>query len=205
VNHLAPGPRPTRRRHARPGVGQLRVRADHDPPLLAAWLEAEPDLRRLASAYGVERGRVDDCLQDVYLSALESGERPTDAAGLRRWLFRVAINRCRLEHRHRRRWQSAWEGLRRAWAGWRGGDPAEAMAGGEQRVALRQALAQLEPETRMILVLRYYSGLNSTDIGQMLELSPSTVRGQLRVARQRLAEMLRAAGVEGEQDVGVRS
>jgi hypothetical protein len=39
----------------------------------------------------------------------------------------------------------------------------------------------------------------------MLELSPSTVRGQLRVARQRLAEMLRAAGVEGEQDVGVRS
>ena len=193
-----------RRRHARPGVGQIRVRANDEPPLLAAWLEAEPDLRRLMAAYGVERGRADDCLQDVYVSAMESADRPIDTPGLRRWLFRVAINRCRLEHRRSKRWRSVWGRLRQAWAGWRGGDPAETLAGDEERSALRLALAKLEPETRMILVLRYYSGLNSTDIGQVLDVPASTVRGQLRIGRQRLAEMLREAGLGGEE-LGVRS
>lgn len=187
-----------RRRQARSGAARSGFGADDESPLLAAWQENEPDLRRLIAAYGVERGRVDDCLQDVYLSAMES---PTAAADLRRWLFRVAINRCRLEYRRGKRWRSLWERLRQAWVGSSFDDPAQTVAGDEERSALRRALAGLEPETRLILVMRYYSGLTSTDIGQVLDVPASTIRGQLRVGRQRLAERLRREGF-GDEEFG---
>ena len=59
---------------------------------------------------------------------------------------------------------------------------------------MRLALRRLPPELRNPIVLRYYGDLSSTDIGHILGLPAATVRGQLSVARRRLAEALRAAG-----------
>ena len=67
----------------------------HDT-LLTAWQEAEPKLRRLVAAMGVGRGDVDDLLQNVYLAARQAESLPMDHEACRRWLFRVAINRCHL-------------------------------------------------------------------------------------------------------------
>jgi len=91
------------------------VPTDPNQTLLAVWLAAQDELRRLVAALGVGRDQVDDVLQDVYLAANTAEERTWDDGGQRRWLFRVTINRCRLEHRRRRSWQGLWEKLQRAW------------------------------------------------------------------------------------------
>lgn len=169
------------------------VRAGSEDTLLAAWRKTEPKLRRLAAAMGVGRGQIDDVLQDVFVSArkLPPGQGETDC---RRWLFRVAINRCRLEHRRRKRWQTAWEKLRNTWSEHIRGSGIDAAADREEQLALRRALRRLPPQLRNPIVLRYYCDLNSTEIGQVLDLPAATVRAHLSAARKRLAEELREAG-----------
>lgn len=175
------------------------VRVERDDTLLAAWQEVEPKLRRLAAALGVPRSEIEDVLQDVYLSAQKSVPA-LDEEPCRRWLFRVAVNRCRLEHRRRKRWRTVWERLREVWAESIAASGLETAAKGEEQQALRRALRQLPPELRNPILLRYYCDLNSSEIGQVLDLPAATVRGQLSAARKRLAASLRAAGFRLEDD-----
>ncbi|QHW33553.1 sigma-70 family RNA polymerase sigma factor [Paenibacillus rhizovicinus] len=50
-------------------------------------------------------------------------------------------------------------------------------------MAVSQAIGRLPKELQDIFVMRYFSDLDSTQIGQQLGLSPATVRTQLRKAR----------------------
>ncbi|HVA47452.1 MAG TPA: sigma-70 family RNA polymerase sigma factor [Pirellulales bacterium] len=179
-----PSGRPTGRRR------RDAVRAEPDDTLLIAWQEAEPKLRRLIAAMGVARTEVDDVLQNVYLAAHQAKSLPCGQEDCRRWLFRVAINRCRLQHRRRRSWLNVWEKLQAVWTELSRGNASQAAAENEEQRALRLALRRLPPELRNPIVLRYYCDLNSTDIGQILDLPPATVRGQLSAARRRLADAL---------------
>jgi RNA polymerase sigma factor (sigma-70 family) len=182
-----------------PGRRPEAMRAEPDDTLLAAWQKVEPKLRRLLAAMGTARSQIDDVLQDVYLAAHQSAP-PDDEDGCRRWLFRVAINRCRLEHRRRRRWLVVWEKLHQAWTEYSRCDETDQAAGREECAAVRRALARLPPELRNPIVLRYYCDLNSTDIGQILDVPAATVRGQLSAARQRMADALREAGFKPNEE-----
>ena len=128
-------------------------------------------------------------LQDVYLAALRDGtandssERDRPADELRRWLFRVAINRCHLEHRRRTRWNRM---LAKVW-NWKSSASSGAAetADASQDCALRQeeslvrdALEKLELDLKTPLVLRYFCDLDSTEIGQIMQLPDSTVRSR---------------------------
>lgn len=175
------------------------VRAEPDDTLLAAWQKAEPKLRRLAAAMGIPRTQIDDVLQDVYLAAHQS-RPPDDEEGCRRWLFRVAVNRCRLAYRQRRRWLVVWEKLHDLWMEYACCDEAQTAGSREEQAAVRRALAKLPPELRNPIVLRYYCDLNSTDIAQILGVPAATVRGQLRVARERLADALGKAGFRPHEE-----
>ena len=54
---------------------------------------------------------------------------------------------------------------------------------GELEVALRQAIAELPDERRIVIVLRDVEGLSYDEIAQALELEPGTVRSRLHRAR----------------------
>ena len=51
------------------------------------------------------------------------------------------------------------------------------------RLDLRQALNRLAPDLRQAVLLRYYVGLDATEIGIAMHLPASTVRSHLRRAR----------------------
>ena len=111
---------------------------DEAGPLLeSVWQETSPELRRLVAALGVEAGRADDVLQDVYLAAWQKQPAGVSAAELRRWLLRVTVNRANLEHRRRARWRRV---LERLWqSASRAGEPADVAAGRrEERAAIRR-------------------------------------------------------------------
>ena len=167
--------------------------------LRSVWDEAVLELARLVAALGVRSSRAEDLLQDVYLTASEKSPGGLDAAELRRWLFRVAVNRCHLEHRRQTRWLGALGGLTRLFGRRREDKGAtEVVSEKEEAALVRRALEQLEPQMRSILVLRYFTGLDSGEIGRILQLPDSTVRSHLRAAREQLALALRRAGYRHE-------
>lgn len=50
----------------------------------------------------------------------------------------------------------------------------------------------LPPEERTLFTLRYFQGYNSTELGELFDLSPSTVRARLASARRTLKQLYHA-------------
>jgi len=51
-----------------------------------------------------------------------------------------------------------------------------------------ELLEKLPEELRLPLSLKYYGGLNSTEIGREMELNAATVRTRIRAAMKKLRE-----------------
>lgn len=166
-----------------------------EDPAGSVWEEVAAELSRLACALGIGPDRAEDVLQDVYLTALRKPPPTSDRAGLRRWLFRVTVNRCNLEHRKLARWRRVFRGLvRRQTPSGHRGNPSEAVEAREEQELVRRALDRLKTPLRTVLVLRYFAELDSKEIGDILEMPDSTVRTHLRTARRQLALELKRAG-----------
>jgi RNA polymerase sigma-70 factor (ECF subfamily) len=153
------------------------------------WSHVAPGLARTALALGIARDRVDDLLQEVWLAAWQDGPKELEEEGWRRWLYRVMVNRCRLEHRRKSRWARAWTMLISKPTS-NVAMPDKTVEGQELHVKVETALAQLQPILREIVVLRYFSEFDSREISDMLGIPDSTVRSHLRTARQILATAL---------------
>jgi len=74
-------------------------------------------------------------------------------------------------------------------------DPLDELSRRERRDQLAAALADLDEVSRSAVVLRYYDGLSSKEIGELLNLAPTAVDMRLSRARQQLRRILEAAGV----------
>jgi RNA polymerase sigma-70 factor (ECF subfamily) len=170
--------------------------------LQSVWDEVSPELARLVRAMQLRPDRVDDVLQDVYLTAWRKLPAGLDRQEVRRWLMRVVINRCNLEHRRHARWRRVASALSRPWS--RSDhvrsvrSAAETVCQAEQRHLVRAALQTLQPRQRSILVLRYFAEFDSKEIGNILQMPDSTVRSHLRAARRELALALKRAGYRHE-------
>lgn len=203
------GPGLTGRRR-RPG------RAPDDAHLLAAArtgdaaaftaLVRRHDDRARALAWSLLRdpAAMDDALQEAYLKAWRSlvGFRGDAAFGT--WLHRIVRNTC-LDHLRRRRptvalvddgphddpdaaWRAPAGGLRDERA------PAPDAAG--ERMAVADALATLDPDTRLALVLVDRDGHPYDEVAELLGVPVGTVASRLHRGRR----ALRAALAEPQTD-----
>ncbi|MGA2059464.1 MAG: sigma-70 family RNA polymerase sigma factor [Thermoguttaceae bacterium] len=185
----------------------------HEPAtenLAAAWEELRSELSRLVRALGVGAANADDILQEVYLTAREKcpqalrsplslRERARVREDLRKWLIRVTVNRCRLEHRRTGRWRRAFIALTHLFDRRGPNAPAaDSLSRDAERQQMHQALQSLDANTRSLLVLRYFADFDSSEIGQLMQLPESTVRGRLCRARQKLADRLHQTGYRHE-------
>lgn len=164
------------------------------------FMEHQEDLKRIIAGMGLGPSDAEDVLQDVFI---EARRRPGTYRGdgqAARWLMRVTVNRCLLEYRRRDRFsRNAAEIIAR-----RGPrDSASIQSGPDDRLARAEALEQIRSGLRELdesllapLVLRYYVGLDSGEIGEVLDMSASTVRSRLRAGRLALARKLNRHGVE---------
>ena len=181
--------------HLRPFLPESELRVTPPDPSRTTphasqlrWDEAVGELTGLIRALGIPPDWVDDVLQDVYLATADKLSANWSDDEARRWLFRVATNRCRLVHRQRSRWQRLLERL----AAW-GAVPRAELPPLEQRertADIDTALSRLREVEREVVVLRYFCGLNSRQAGEVLELPETTVRSHLAKARRQLAHDL---------------
>jgi len=155
------------------------------------WAGVADEVAGLVRALGIRADRAGDVVHDVYLTFVEKGPRQlADGDGdVRRWLFRVTANRCRLEHRQRSRWQR----MRDRLAAWFTPPPEETpLENGELAEQVDVALGRLAGVQREVVVLRYFCGLNSREVGEVLQMPEATVRSHLAKARRQLARDLAA-------------
>jgi RNA polymerase sigma-70 factor (ECF subfamily) len=154
-------------------------------------------LKRIAAGFGLSASDGEDVLQDVSIKALErSGENRTHQEYIR-WLIKVTVNRCLMEHRRRRSfYRQACEILkRRAETKTNPKRTDEKVINAEELEIVRQSMQKLDDSLLGPVVLRYFCDLNSSEVGEILGLKASTVRSRLREGRMILAKRLLEKGV----------
>jgi len=135
----------------------------------------------------------EDLAQETFLKAFAAIDRFDGRSALFTWLYRIAINTARDWHDHRRR---------RPAVSLEGEDgplvdpvapdrsPEQAAVAGEERAAVRRALARLPEPFRSTLVLREMEGLSYEAIAEALDVSIGTVESRIFRARCKLRVLL---------------
>ncbi len=160
-------------------------------------------LKRIIAGMGLSASDGEDVLQDVSIRALKQCRGGSRTALPNReekvkWLIKVTVNRCLMEHRRRRTFRRhADEILKRRLETQKASKPAvENVIVAEELEIVRESLQKLDDSLLAPMVLRYFCNLNSKEVGEILALSASTVRSRLREARMILAKRLLERGVE---------
>ena len=155
-------------------------------------------LKRIVAGFGLSVQDGEDVLQDVSIKALKHFEKYRNREDSIRWLIKVTVNRCLMEHRRRRSFRRrACEILkRRSESKTASKRTDEKVIVAEELEIVRESLKELDDSMLGPMVLRYFCDLNSKEVGEILGLNPSTVRSRLREARMILAKRLLERGVE---------
>jgi RNA polymerase sigma-70 factor, ECF subfamily len=132
----------------------------------------------------------EEVAQEVFLRAHRALGTFRGDAKLSTWLYGIAARLClnRLASTAGRMVGAGEEMLTRIPSGQ--ADPATQLEQGELWAALRQAIADLPDERRVVVVLRDIEGLSYEEIARALELEPGTVRSRLHRARMDLKDKL---------------
>lgn len=134
---------------------------------------------RLALSACGSAADAEDAVQNAMLrlwrtdTAFEGGEH------LRRWIIRVTLNECRRITGHP--WRRRSVPLESC--------PEPVLEDREKR-ALWEAVAALPEKYRVPLYLYYYEGYVVDEVGELLDLKPSTVQTRLARGRERLKKLL---------------
>lgn len=142
-----------------------------------------PAMARMASAV-VGQADAEDAAQEALVRAWNGWTTLRDPDALRPWLLRITYHVCL-------NWQAGRFGTHRrlneplgdgsayplliARAGPGTGDHADALD-------LRAAVATLSDDLRTVVVLRFYVGMDASEIGAVLDTPPATIRTRLRRA-----------------------
>lgn len=136
-----------------------------------------------------------DIVQDAFLRAWERIGDLKEPAHFATWLCGIARNLAIDTRRRGRFIKTADESTMDAAAAI-GGDrdglsnPLDELARRERHELVAAALQSLDEITRPAVILRYYDGLSSKQIGEILQLSPAAVDMRLSRARQQLKTVL---------------
>jgi RNA polymerase sigma-70 factor, ECF subfamily len=159
-------------------------------------LRVSPHVKAMTHVAEALVGQADaeDIAQEALVRAWRAWGDLRDAEAVRPWLLRITVNVCR-------NWQAGRFGTHR-----RRTEPLSEADDNAQDAALirtgpgtlahtaaldlRHAVTHLPADLRQIVALRFYAGMDATEIGLALDTSPATVRTRLRRALQLLRDRL---------------
>jgi len=190
-----------------------------DEQLLAEYLDGQadrfetlvrrhgPELFRFLARFTGSAATAEDLVQDAFLQVHLSAESFDRSRRFKPWLFTIAANKARDHLRSRGRrpevpldahvGSSDEEGQRfldflaDATAA-----PSGALEREEERVLVRQLLAELPDHLREVLVLSYYHRFAYKEIAAMLDVPLGTVKSRLHAAVGRFGQAYEAATQE---------
>lgn len=152
--------------------------------LAALYARHWPRAQRAAYLVVHDAAAAEDIAQEAFLAAVDGLDRFDRRRPFAPWLHRIVVNRA-IDWGRR-------EALRTS-----AGEPDERAAPSHADDAageLMPVLAQLPPEQRAVVVLRYLLEYTPGEIGRMLELPRGTVNSRLRRGLDRLRDLIEVEG-----------
>lgn len=138
-----------------------------------------------------DQDKAQDFLQDLFLKMVEKPELFDEHKKFSTWIYTVAYNQCKNEYRRlkvRRQYNKDEETLENI---------PETAHGPEERLdsklflsALEKELDKLEPEKRLVFILRYQENLAVKEIAEVAGLKEGTVKSKLFYITKKLADNL---------------
>lgn len=136
-----------------------------------------------------------DAVQEAFLKVFRSINKFQFRSSFKSWLYRVAVNEAITLLRRRKikeelepvpgaGRESGGAGAVRDW------QPEEAVLDSEERRLLRDAIGQLDPVHRSVVVLKYFHEFSDTEIASIIGCPPGTVKSRLHRARELLRHQM---------------
>jgi RNA polymerase sigma-70 factor, ECF subfamily len=149
------------------------------------------DAYRLARAIVGEAGDAQDATHDAIVQAWRGWQSLRDPMRFEAWFDRILINVCRnrLRQASRRRPTDISTEIVLAIA-----DPFRMT---HDREVIGEAIAQLTPDHRVVIALRYYRDLKVDEIAHQLRIPVGTVHSRLHYALRRLRKSIEASDRTG--------
>jgi RNA polymerase sigma-70 factor (ECF subfamily) len=135
---------------------------------------------RLAHAILGHRAEAEDATHDAFVTAWRNWTTLRDRALFERWFDRILINTCRNRLRQRARSRSHVLSTELSVA------IPDGLGTLHERSVLWPALAQLAPDHRVVVALRFYRDLSVDEIAGRLGVRPGTVKSRLHRALREL-------------------
>jgi RNA polymerase sigma factor (sigma-70 family) len=138
--------------------------------------------RRLYGLAKMYLKRDEDCadaIQEAILKSYRALRSLKEPAYFKRWLFRILIRECIQLLRMQKR-------MRIIQSGFCG----ETVVGLQETVALKEAVAGLDNDLRVVVQLHYFKDLPVKQIAELVGVPAGTVKSRLHRARMILAEIL---------------
>ena len=131
-----------------------------------------------------------DALQEAFIKCWRHQQEVPQIDNLKAWIFRVALNTGRdiRETAWRRKRQGLPEDESTITS--RHDGPVEVVEHDERLARLRAALKELRPEEQEVFLLRQNGDLTYEEIAEQLDVPTGTVKTRMRLALQRLREVL---------------
>ncbi|MCL6565976.1 MAG: sigma-70 family RNA polymerase sigma factor [Acidobacteriia bacterium] len=171
----------------------------------------ERKIFRLALNITGNREDAEEVLQEAFLKAYTNLDRFQGDSRFYTWLVRIAVNEGLMKLRRRRpnvvsldqELEAEDDLLPRQVEDW-GPNPEQRFAQIELQRILDEAIAGLEPDYRVVFVLRDIEQLSSEETAQALDISVPAVKSRLLRARLKLRERLNPYFRPGESPLPAR-
>ena len=149
------------------------------------------------------RPEAEDVAQDVFITVFKTIETFREESKFSTWLYRVTVNHCKnrikyLARRHERDRDELDETSAQsngAGAPARHAPPDRALEGAQLEALLQDAIANLDDDHRVVVVLRDVEDLSIEEICEITKLPDGTVKSRLHRARLALRKKLQRQGV----------
>ena len=135
--------------------------------------------------------QAEEHVQEAFLLAWRGIRTFRRGSAFKPWLMRILVNAVRSQQRKR---SLSTVPLDESTPLATPAGQHEAIEASEDRQAVRQALAQLSPEHRQVVVLRYFADLTVAQVAQSAGVREGTVKSRLHRALRHMRELLEQSG-----------
>jgi RNA polymerase sigma-70 factor (ECF subfamily) len=156
----------------------------------------ERGLLNLAMGMLGSREAAVDAVQETWVRVIRHAGKFNGRSGVKTWLFRIAINRCRSVLTKRK---EPAEGLPEILADASNG-PADDAEDGDESARLKRAVQRLKPPIRETILLCYTHGLTHAEAAEVMSVPKGTVKSRIHAGLTELRKQLGA-----KQDAAVLS
>jgi RNA polymerase sigma-70 factor (ECF subfamily) len=152
-------------------------------------------------ALGMVHNREDavEIAQETFVKAFENLDKFKAESSFYTWLYRIVVNRAiDFQRRERRHPTVALEDLAGAGEGYEGilkeerlTDPYQETQAREVGARVSEAINELTPDHKAVILLREVEGLSYEEISRVMQCSKGTVMSRLHYARKKLQKRLK--------------